>query len=162
MRKLGVFQLLGPVALFLALAAADAAAYALQRAPSCEWLWWLNLRGFEVFQRSHYALAAITGADHSQLAWIALPLLAAAVLGTVYRRSLLLALSSNLSFIYIVFVAIVWAGFHPEAQASLAGGLPVTIHPDTLVLVPLVGFSLVSFVVSHAVYLMKVRAEPLR
>jgi hypothetical protein len=162
MRKLGAFQLLGPVALFLALAAADAAAFALQWAPSCEWLWWLNLRGFEVFQRSHYALVAVTGADHSQLAWIALPLLAAAVLGTVYRRSLLLALSSNLSFIYIMFVAIGWVGFKPAALASLAGGFPTAFRADTVLLVPLVSLSLVSFVVSHAVYLMKVRAEPLR
>jgi hypothetical protein len=160
MRKLGVFQLLGPLALFVALAAADAAAYALQWAPSCEWLWWLNLRGFEVFQRSHYALEAITGGNRSQFACIALPLVVAAALGSIYRRSLLLALSSNLSFIYIVFVAIVWAGFRPAAQASLAGGLPVTIRPDLLVLVPLVGLSLVSFVVSHAAYLMRVRAEP--
>ena len=160
MRKLGAFQLLGPVALFAALAMADIAAYALQQAPSCQWLWYVNLTCFDAFQRTHYALQAVTGGDHVQLTFVALPLIAAAAIGAIYKRSLLLALSSNLSFVYIIFVAVVWKGFAPATQASLSSAFPTTIRPDVIILAVLVSLSLVSFVVSHIIYLSQVRAEP--
>jgi hypothetical protein len=159
MKKLPPLQLLGPVALFVALAAADLAAYALQLAPDSKWLWYVNLRWFDMFQRTHYALQAVTGQGYGQFVFIALPLLGAGFIGLIYKRSLLLALSSNLSFIYILFVAIVWAGFKPHTQASLSGAVATSDRPDLLVLAPLVGFSLVSFIVSHVVYLARVRVE---
>jgi hypothetical protein len=159
MKKLSPFQLLGPIALFVALAIADAAAYGLQLAPNSEWLWYVNLRWFDMFQRSHYALQAVAGLGHGQFVFVALPLLAAGFVGLFYQRSLLLALSSNLSFIYILFVAMAWAGFKTETQASLSGAFAVSDHPDLFVLAPLVGFSLVSFILSHALYLGRVRAE---
>ena len=157
MRSFSALQFLGPVALFAAFAASDAAAYALRCEPSREWLWRLNLNWFDMFQQSHYALRALIGGDHAQLAFIALPLLAAGVVGVVYKRSLLLALSSNLSFVYIIFVIAAWAGLGSTAEASLSGQLSTLSHPEFFVLAPLVGLSLVSFVVSHVVYFRKAR-----
>jgi hypothetical protein len=160
MRKLGVFQLLGPVALFAALAAAEGAAFALQQAPSCAWLWYVNLTCFDVFQRTHYALQAVTGDENAQFALIALPLISAAAVGVIYKRTLLLALSSNLSFVYIIFVALVWRGFTPGTQASLSAAFQATVRPDVVILAVLVGLSLVSFVISHIVYITQMRANP--
>lgn len=157
MRRLSALQFLGPVALFVALAASDVAAYALRCAPSREWLWSINLAWFDMFQQSHYALRSLIGGDHRQLTFIALPLLAAAGVGFVYKRSLLLALSSNLSFVYIVFVVAAWAGLGSTAEASLSGQFSTLSHPEFFVLAPLVGLSLVSFIVSHVVYFRKAR-----
>ncbi len=122
MKKLSVSQLIGPVALFLAVAGAETASYALSRMPSSEWIWYLNLRWFGMFQESHYALQGRLGMDCEQLLLIALPLLLAACLGYRLRKSLLLAISSNLSFVYIGFVFYTWARAKSFPQtASLSG-----------------------------------------
>ena len=152
MKKLGVFQLVGPLALFVALAAEEGVAYALERAPSSEWLWYLNLRCFGMFQQSHYALATFAGGDQGQLTWIGLPLMIAAAVGLVFKRSLLLALSSNLSFVYILFVALAWKLPTLSVEASLSSQFSVGVNPELIVLASLVGLSLFSFGASHFAY----------
>ena len=159
MKTLSAFQLLGPMALFAALAAAEAASCALQFAPQSEWLWYVNLNWFSLFQRSHYCLQAVTGGDLGQFSCVAAPLAALAAVGVIFKRSLLLALSSNLSFVYIAFLATVWGDFKGPPQASLLGAFPVSLEPNMFVLSLLIGLSLVSFSVSHIAYVMKLRAE---
>ncbi len=165
MKKLSVSQLIGPVALFMAVAGAEAASYALSRMPSSEWMWYLNLRWFGMFQQSHYSLQDRLGIDCEQLLLIALPLLLAACLGYIRAsgKSLLLAISSNLSFVYIGFVFCTWARAKSFPQtASLTGEITASpdiwFNPDILLLIVLVSLSLFSFLVSHLSYIQRARA----
>lgn len=158
MKKLGLFQLVGPIALFSVLAASEAVAWALERAPTSEWLWYLNLKWFGMFQESHYVIAASYG-DHPQFVFVALPLLAAAGLGLVFRRSLLLAASSNLSFAYAVFVLLAWLRDKAPLQASLSQQYAAASDSEIAVLLALVALCLLSFVVSHIVYLRQTLAS---
>jgi hypothetical protein len=57
MNRLFKLQFLGPLALFVATLGAELAARALSYAPDSEILWFVNLRMFGIFQRSHGALA---------------------------------------------------------------------------------------------------------
>jgi hypothetical protein len=163
MKKFSVSQLIGPIALFMAVAGAEAASYALSRMPSSDWIWYLNLTWFGMFQQSHYSLQGKLGIDCEQLIFIALPLLVTAVLGYRLRKSLLLAISSNLSFVYIGFVFCTWARAKSFPQtASLSGEFAATpdiwSNADFLVLVTLVSLSLFSCLVSHFSYIRKVCA----
>ncbi len=74
MRTSVALQLLGPVSLFGVMAIAEVAAFALNSAPASEWLWYLNLKWFALFQQSHYASEAILG-DGAQNLVVGLPLL---------------------------------------------------------------------------------------
>jgi hypothetical protein len=163
MKKLSASQLIGPVALFIAVAGAEAASYALSRMPSSEWIWYLNLRWFGMFQQSHYTLQGRFGIDCEQLLLIALPLLIAAYLGYRLRQSLLLAISSNLSFVYIGFVFCTWARAKSFPQtASLSGDFAASAaiwsNPDLILLIVLVSLSLFSFLISHLSYIQRARA----
>jgi hypothetical protein len=163
MKRLSVSQLIGPVTLFMAIGGAEAASYALSWMPSSEWLWYLNLKWFGMFQQSHYSLQARLGIDCEQLLLIALPLLVAAVVGYRLRKSLLLAISSNLSFVYIGFVFCTWARAKSFPQtASLSGEFAVppdlSSNPDLFLLIVLVSLSLFSLLVSHWSYIQRVRA----
>jgi hypothetical protein len=163
MKKLSVSQLVGPVALFIAVTGAEAASYALSRMPSSEWMWYLNLRWFGMFQQSHYSLQGQLGIDCEQFLLIALPLMLAACLGYILRQSLLLAISSNLSFVYIGFVFCSWTraqSFRQTASLSEEFTVSSTIwsNPDILLLIVLVILSLFSFLVSHFSYIQRARA----
>jgi hypothetical protein len=160
MTRLRNLQLVGPVALFAAVLAAEGAAYALAQAPSSAWLWYLNLKWFSMFQQSHYSLKDHLGVDCEQLLCIALPLLIAAGVGVAFKRSLLLAISSNLSFVYIGFVFYTWSRANGYSeQASLSVSFVTSSSPDLIVLAVLVGLSLLSFVVSHISYIQRARAQ---
>jgi hypothetical protein len=160
MTKLKTLQFLGPLALFSAVLAAEVAAYALAYAPSSEWLWYVNLKWFSMFQQSHYSLKDHLGIDCEQLFCIALPLLAAACIGLAFKRSLFLAISSNLSFVYIGFVVCTWFSANSYSQeASLSAEYVASSNPDLIVLLVLIGLSLVSVVVSHVAYFQRVRAR---
>ena len=159
MTRFGKLQLFGPAALILAVICAEGASYGLAHFPSSEWLWYLNLKWFGMFQQSHYALNWAMGADGEQLLFVAAPIAAAALLGVIFRRSLLVAISSNLSFVYIAFVVYTWwRAKYPAEEASLIFQYAGPSGPDTILLIVLVAVSLVSFVVSHILYIQKARA----
>src|SRR5262245_26192603 len=99
MMRLAKLQLIGPVALFVAIAAAEAAAYGLAQSPSSQTLWYVNIEVFGVFQRSHYHLSNYVDVQYLQLFAVALPLLCAGLVGYAVRQQLLLAVASNLSFV---------------------------------------------------------------
>ena len=56
MNRLYKLQFLGPLTLFVATLSAELAARALAHAPASETFWYLNLRVFGLFQRSHAAV----------------------------------------------------------------------------------------------------------
>ncbi len=157
MKKLGAFQLLGPIALFSAMLAAEGVAYGLERAPSSEWLWYFNLKWFGVFQQSHYTLKAALGGDYEQLRYVAFPLLATAIVGVVFKRALFVAISSNLSFVYMLFVLLSWSISKASYQASLSALYPDSTDSEIFVLVVLFAISMLSFVVSHVEYISKAK-----
>jgi hypothetical protein len=160
MTRLKTLQFLGPIALFSAVLAAEAAAYALAQIPSSEWLWYVNLKWFSMFQQSHYSLKDDLGVNCEQLFCVALPLFAAACIGLAFRRSLILAISSNLSFVYIGFVVYTWFRANSySVEASLSVEYVASSNPDLLVLLVLVGLTLVSLIGSHVAYFQRVRAR---
>jgi hypothetical protein len=154
MRKSVALQLLGPVSLFGVMAIAEAAAFALNCAPSSEWLWYFNLKWVAMFQQSHYALEAASGGG-PQILVVGLPLLILAGLGVAVKRSLLLATSSNLTLAYVVFAALSWVRATAPLEASLSVHYAVSKNSGMIILAALVSLCLLSFTVSHLVYLQK-------
>ena len=150
-------QLIGPVALFAAVLAAETAAYALARDPSSEMLWYLNLGLFGTFQKSYYLVNSYIEVPGFQLFGIALPVLGIACYGAACRHRLMLAIASSLSFVYAGLLVYAWVMTQPNTiQASLA---PVAIPsgPDFYLLASLIGSSLLSFCISHFLYVRAIR-----
>jgi hypothetical protein len=158
MNRLAKLQLIGPIFLFVAVLAAEAAAYALSAFPSSGPLWYVNLKLFGVFQRSYYVVDSYTDIPSFNLFFIALPILLLGCLGIIWRKRLLLAISSNLSFVYAGVLIHQWMLMQPRAlEASLTAiALPVA-DADLYLVATLLGVSLLSFCVSHFIYVRDVR-----
>lgn len=165
MVRLAKFQIIGPMALFVAVAGAEGAAWALAQMPTSEFLWFVNLRVFGLFQKSHYLLSEGIAIPYMQFL-VALLLVAAALAGTVLKNRLAVSLASNLSFFFVCatgFAAHQMEPFSPAASlnvqpfASSAGILPS--GPDAYVLLILIAVTLPSFVITHLVYFRTVRAS---
>jgi hypothetical protein len=157
MGRLFKLQFLGPLALFVATLSAEIAARALEYAPSSKILWFINLRMFGIFQRSDAMLRGSAAVDGFQLFAIALPIFALACLGLVARSRLPLAVATQLSAGYATFLVLSWQDA-ATTQASL-GPIAVPTGAGFYVLAIIVGACLLSFVVSHLLYLLAVREE---
>ena len=159
MNRLSKLQLIGPVFLFAAVLAAEAGAYALNMFPASGTLWYINLKLFGVFQRSYYQIDSYTGIASFDLFFIAMPILLIGCLGVICRQRLLLAISSNLSFVYAGLLIYLWALMQPQTlQASLDAIAVPAIGSDIYLVICLLGASLLSFCVSHFTYVRDVRA----
>lgn len=159
MGRLFKLQFLGPMALFVATLSAELAVRALAYAPSSEFLWFLNLRMFGIFQRSYYLLSELVSIQGFQLFGIALPIFLLACYGLVAGRRLPLALASNLSLGYAALLLFSWQSpGAPTTQASL-GFIAVPSGAGFYVLMVILGTSLVSFAISHLLYLRAARSE---
>ena len=112
MGRLFKLQFLGPMALFVATLSAELAVRALAYAPSSEFLWFVNLRMFGIFQRSYYMLSELVSIQSFQLLGIALPIFLLACYGLAASRRLPLALASNLSLGYAALL--LFPGNRPE------------------------------------------------
>jgi hypothetical protein len=157
MHRLTKLQLLGPVVLLVAVFAAEIAAAALAQWPSSGLLWRANLQWFQAFQKTHYALSAYEDISYSQLWLVAIPLVTIAYGGIALKRPLLLAIASNLSFVYASFV--LYAGYVYEQswrEASLSL-MTVSSSPDFVICFVLIVASFLSFAVSHLYYIRAVR-----
>src|SRR5258708_30038220 len=116
MKHFGKLQLLGPATLLTALLASEVAARALAYAPTSETLWFINLNFFGIFQKSRAYLYDFIPYDvrdyipvvSAQLFLVIAPIFLAACLGLVFRKRLLLAVASNLSFICTAYLLFVW------------------------------------------------------
>jgi hypothetical protein len=165
MNRLFKLQFLGPLALFVATLSAEVAARALEYAPSFEFLWFINLRMFGIFQRSHALLGYVASdlgyvaSDGFQLFGIALPIFALACLGLASRSRLSLALATHLSVGFAAFLVLSWQIGSPATRQASLGPIAVPTGAGFYVLATVVGACLLSFVLSHLVYLHAVREE---
>jgi hypothetical protein len=159
MGRLFKLQFLGPMALFVATLSAELAVQALAYAPSSEFLWFVNLKMFAIFQRSYYMLSDFISIQSFQLLGIALPIFLLACYGLAARSRLPLAVASNLSFGYAALLLLSWqTPGAPTTQASL-GSIAVPSGAGFYVLTGILGTSLVSFAISHLLYLRAARSE---
>src|SRR5258708_7665625 len=155
MRRLASLQLAGPLALLLAVAAADSASWALSQSPSSAFLWHLNLEVFSLFRRSRWILSDVGSLPFAQLFLIAGPLGLMALLGIILRRNLLLAIASNLSLVYAVFLLASWYAWNSYGTVSFTSMTAVNVPTSGnfyLFLVLLVA-SMASFLASHLFYI---------
>jgi hypothetical protein len=157
MSRLAKLQLIGPAVLFAVVLAAETSVYALADAPSSEMLWYINLRLFPLFQRSYYMISGYTNFPAFDLIFMALPMLLLGCIGAICRCMLLLAISSNLCFVYSAFLAYAFVLTQPHMlQASLTT-IVVPAGPDFYLIAILVCSSLLSFSISHLIYVRSVR-----
>ena len=141
--------LIGPFVVFTALAGAEAAAAALARWPSSAALWYLNIEVFGFVQRVYYALADIWPVAYAPLLLIGVPLLALAVSGEVAGNRLLVAIPSNLSFVFAGFA--VYCNFFPRDVK--AASLELVMQPGSYLMLYVVVATALSFAISHMMYL---------
>jgi hypothetical protein len=149
-------QFLGPAGLFAFVLAAESCAWGLDRDPTSEFLWYLNLEIFPVLQKSYYHLSAFEDIPYFQLYCIAAPLLALACGGLAAARAFPIAVASNLSFVYAFFMAYCWATANPRLEAASLGqvSLPSFSLPSNVWLViALLLASLASFAISYFCYI---------
>ena len=169
MTGLAKLQIVGPIVISAVILAEELAAYALGVKPSSEFLWYLNLQLFSIFQKSHYVFSGHFAFPYFQLLFVAVPLLLLTLFGLAFRRALLLAVASNLSLVYSCFLAYAWHTVESPSQqaASLAGLLPFTTlnlsaqtlpaGPHAYVLMALLIPTLLSFTASHVMYIRAAR-----
>lgn len=159
MSRLFKLQFLGPLALFVATLSAELAVRALAYAPSSELLWFVNLKMFGIFQRSYYMLSDLVGIQNFQLVGIALPIFLLACYGLAARRRLPLAVASNLSFAYAALLLFSWQTPGPPATQASLSSIAVPSGAGFYVFAGILGTSLVSFAISHLLYLRAARSE---
>jgi len=159
MSRLFKLQFLGPLALFVATLSAELAVRALDYAPSSELLWFVNLKMFGIFQCSYYMLSELVSLQGFQLFGIALPIFLLAVYGLAARRRLPLAVASNLSFAYAALLLLSWQGPGPPTTQASLGFIAVPTGAGLYVLTGILGTSLLSFAISHLLYLRAARSE---
>jgi hypothetical protein len=155
MIRLAKLQLLGPVAVLLAVGAAETAAFALARIPTSETLWYINLKYFQVFQESSFTLQAPLDFPYAQFFLIALPLFAIASYGFLTKQSFPLALASHLSFIYAGFLFYCLVTSQTQPLTASLTSFAVTNGPNIYLPLFLAGASLISFLISHYQYLVR-------
>src|SRR6476659_8615287 len=164
MNRLFKLQFLGPCALFAATLCAELAARALQYAPSSELLWFINLRMFGIFQRSYAVLLNLSemfSIDGIKYCGLALPIVVfvLASVGLAAKFRLPLTVATHLSVAYAGFLVLSWqVGVPTTKQASLVP-IAVPSGPGLYVMATILGTCLLSFAVTHLVYLGFVRAE---
>ena len=159
MRQWAKLQLIGPVAIFCAVVAAEAAMYALAQSPSSEALWYINVELFGAFRRSHHFLSSQIDVPYLQFL-VALPLICLALVGLAAKNRLMLAISSNLSFVYASFLVYSWFNIANAPRTASLAAVAIPTGPDFYMYLILLGSALVSFFISHVVYFGALRARP--
>jgi hypothetical protein len=161
MPRIARLQLIGPLVLFCAVLAAEAAAYALAQLPSSGFLWFLNLEVFGVFRRSRAALAEFGNIPFAQTALIVGPTVIVGLVGLWLRQNLCLALSSNLSFCFAAFLGYNWQSWSGAArvQSASLGFVHVPNDGTLWLFVVLAVTSSLSFVASHFLYFRALRSR---
>ena len=159
MRTLATLQLAGPVALLLVVGAADSASWLLSQSPSSSLLWYLHLEVFGLVRRGRWILSDFGGLPFAQLLLIAGPLALLALLGVILRRNLLVAIASNLSFVYAAFLItswFTWTSYGAVHSASLSM-VHVPTGGNLYLYLVLLAWSVASFSASHLFYFRALR-----
>src|ERR1700688_2505748 len=149
MNRLFKLQFLGPLALFAATLCAELAARALEYDPSSEFLWFVNLRMFGIFQRSDAVLSYFVPIERFQFFGLALPIFVLACVGLAARSRTLFTVATHVSVIYACFLVFSWQlGVSTVTRASL---VPVAVASggQFFVMAAILGACLLSFVVTH-------------
>jgi hypothetical protein len=158
MNRLFKLQFLGPLALFATTLCAELAARALEYAPSSEFLWFVNLRMFGIFQRSDAVLSYFVPIEGFQFFGLALPIFVLACVGLAARSRPLFTVATHASVVYALILVVSWQlGAPTVAQASL-----VTVAVPSggqFVMATILGACLLSFVVTHLLYFFAVGQE---
>jgi hypothetical protein len=150
MSRLAKLQLIGPVALLVAVAGAEAVRLALAYAPGSEALWYIHLNVLGSLRLGDDVLGTYMEA-HRQLYLIELPLFLLACGGAYSRCPLALAIATNLCFVHAVVLAYVGFVGEPIGPALLAG-IGDMGGPQLYLCTSLLGCALLSFAASHIVY----------
>ena len=158
MNRLFKLQFLGPFALFAATLCAELAARALQYAPSSELLWFINLRVFSIFQRSHILLRELGAIDGFQFFGLALPIFLLACLGLAAKSRPPFTVATHLSAAYAGFLVLSWQAGVTVKQASL-GAIAVPSGVGLYVMATILGNCLQSFAITHLLHFRAVREQ---
>ena len=159
MNRLFKLQFLGPFALFVTTLCAELAARALQYAPSSELLWFLNLRIFSIFQRSHVMLSQFVPINGFQFFGLALPIFLLACLGLTTKSRLPFTVATHLSVAYAGFLVLSWQAAAPIAARASLGPIAVPSGAGLYVMATILATCLLSFAVTHLLYFLAVREE---
>jgi hypothetical protein len=164
MNRVFKLQFLGPFALFAATLCAELAARALEYAPSSELLWFINLRMFGIFQRSYAVLSTVSEAvsiDGIKYIGFGLPIVVfvLASVGLAAKCRLPLMIATHLSVAYAGFLVLSWQVGVPTAKQASLVPIAVPSGPGLYVMATILGTCLLSFAVTHLLYLRFVRAE---
>jgi hypothetical protein len=153
-------QLVGPLLLLCVVAAAETIAFALAHNPSSALLWYLDLGVFGIFRKSRVALSDLVNLPFAQLLIIS-PMGFLAMVGIALRRNLLIAISSNLTFICVGFLLFSWHHWNAlgELRAASIATVHVPIGSDLCLFALLVLGCVVSFVTSHYFYVHHMRSR---
>jgi len=157
MNRLAKLQLLGPLVLLAGLLAAEGASRALAHAPSSPMVWYTSRELFGLFRNIHFFLLADFDIVHWQLLLVGLPLFSMACCGLFFGRRLILAVASNLSLVYVLFL--LCCDCWPPIEQSALATIRIPTCAEFLVACVLFGSSLLSFVISHVAYLRAIRDE---
>ena len=158
MARLFKLQFLGPLTLFMATLSAELAARALEYAPASETLWYLNLKVFGLFQRSHFALSQYVDVEGFQLLGIALPIFVLACVGFIARSRLPLAISTQFAVAYALYLVRAWQPPMPRTEQASLASFAVPTGEGLYMLSAVLGACMVSFLITHWLYLRKARA----
>src|SRR5260370_15827773 len=157
-------QLRGPCALFAATLGAELAARAIEYAPSSELLWFINLRMFGIFQRSYAMLLNLSDVvpiDGFQYFGLALPIFVfvLACFGLAAKFRLPLTVATHLSAAYAGFLVLSWQAGVPEVRQASLVPIAVPSGVGLYVMATILGTCLLSFAITHLLYLRAVREE---
>src|SRR4051794_22108597 len=159
MNRLLKLQFVGPCALFAATVCAEVAARALQYFPNSGLLWFVNLRIFGIFQRSDALLSYVVPIDGFQLFGLALPIFLFACLGFAAKLRPMFTVATHLSAVYAGFLVLSWQVGVPTTTQASVGSIVVPSGPGLYVMAIIVGTCLLSFAITHLLYLQAVRKE---
>lgn len=155
-------QVVGPAAIFVLVASAEGAAFALSQSPSSEWLWFVNLKVFGLFQASHYFFSSYIRFPYLQLWCIAALLASLTGYGVFGRQQLALAIASTLSCSYaaLLFLAeLIDQHSQTVDVATLSPTVDLRLDPNLLICLALFAMTLLSVAASHMIYLRMLRRE---
>ncbi len=153
MKQLFKLQFLGPFALFAAALGSELAARALEHAPSSELLWFINLRMFGIFQRSHAMLSEFVSIDGFQFFGIALPIFALACYGLAAKSRISFTIATHLSAAYAAFLVRSWQAGEPTVTQASLGSIAVPSGIGLYVMTTILGTCVLSFAITHLLYL---------
>jgi len=150
MISLSRLQLLGPIVLCTAIVCAEAAAWALSFFPTVQVLWYINVRLFGLFQHGYYPFNKYIDLPGAPLFEVILILLLSGV-GYYFNKRMLLAIGSNLSFVYTAVLVYSTLNFS-------YGSAPIrifTINPQLNLYLATAIFAAasISMMASHLIYI---------